>query len=396
MASKGLKQLAKVDYVLVTSVLILVILGSAMVYSASSFRAEQAFGNSSYFFQKQVSRAALGLFVMVLVAAVDYRRWLGLSPFFYVIAFFLLVLLFTQLPFVRTMNGATRWMRIGPIQFQPSDLARYALILVLARLLYSQRKTLDDMWGGFVKILILVLTIIVPIAAEPDLGTSALLLITAFCMFFFAQVPMRYLLASGLTLVTSGLIFMRFQNYQQGRIHSFIEFIQGGDPGWQVKQSLISIADGGWFGKGFGGGQQKYDFLPEPHKDFIFSVIGEELGFMGAALVLVLFFIIIYRGVRIARFAPTGYGSLLAAGITVNIGLYAFINAAVALALIPTTGIPLPFVSYGGTALVVNLAAVGLLINISMQGSPYRVNQPTWRVYDKRLKRPAFTRSFIR
>jgi cell division protein FtsW (lipid II flippase) len=188
--------------------------------------------------------------------------------------------------------------------------------------------------------------------------------------------------------VSGGILYMMRNSYQKSRFDHFVNLLLGrGEPGWQVKQSLISISQGGWFGKGLGNSQQKYNFLPEAHKDFIFAVIGEELGLTGSVGVLIIFFIIIYRGIRIAQRAPNGYGQLLAGGITACIGLYALINAGVAVAILPTTGLPMPFLSYGGSALVTHLVAIGLLINISIQGSNSYINQVDWPVYNKRLNR---------
>ena len=387
------KKIARIDFVLLVGVLLLLIIGTVMVYTASSYRAELNYGDSEHFLARQLVRLVLGVVVMLIVASIDYRRWLVHAPLFYVLALMLLILLFTHLPFVHRVNGSSRWFQLGPLTFQPSDLARYALILVLARALYSERYTLDDFWRGYSKMLIISLVIIVPILLEPDLGTATILMMVAFAMFFFAEIPISFLLASGLTMVSAVLGMLKLRGYQISRLGNWLNFWRGeGDIGWQVKQSLISLAEGGWFGKGLGNSQQKYEFLPEAHKDFIFSVIGEELGFVGTVFVLAIFLAIIYRGMRIARNAPNGYGRLLAAGLTVSLGLYAFINAGVALALLPTTGIPMPFVSYGGTALVVNLGAVGLLMNISMQGSRSHGNAVGWRIYRKRLDRPIFTR----
>jgi cell division protein FtsW len=386
------KYLARMDFLLLFFTVIVLILGMNMVYSSSSFRAEKLFENNAHYLQKHIIRLAIGVVVMVIFALVDYRRWLILSPLFFWFGFALLIMLFLPLPFVVTSKGASRWMNVGFMTIQPSDFARYALILVLARVLTSERDKLEDFWGGFLKIFFLVVLIVVPIAFEKDLGTAALVILIAFAMFYIAEVRVSYILAVATSCVSAGLFFMGMNNYQFVRFEKFINMLLGdGNPGWHLRQSLISFAEGGVLGKGLGYGQQKYEFLPEAHKDFIFSVVGEELGFIGATVTLLFFFLIFYRGIRIAQYAPNGYARLLAGGISICIGAYAFINAAVALALLPTTGIPMPFMSYGGSALVSHLAAVGILLNISMQGSKSYSRQEHWQVYNKRLKRPVFS-----
>jgi len=382
---------SRIDYLLLESVLFLVVLGAAIVYSSSSYRAEQMSGDSAIFFKNQLIRICIGLALMVFIASVDYHKWLGLSPIAYAVSLFLLLLLFVGPPIAPVIKGARRWFQLGFIQFQPSDFARYALILVLARSLHKHREKLDDFWGGFLKMVGIMMMIVIPVALEPDLGTALNIAIIAFLMFFFAEVKISYLLATGLTAVSAGFTMMMAKGYQLRRMLDFIDhFFHQGELGWQVKQSLISLAQGGFWGQGIGASRQKYYFLPEAHKDFIFSIVGEEVGFVGSVAVAVLFFIIIYRGIKIAQWAPDGYGRLLASGITVCIGGYAMINMAVCVAIVPTTGIPMPFISYGGTALISHLAAVGLLINISSQGSEAFANSPSWRTYKKRLDRRAF------
>jgi cell division protein FtsW len=391
MRKKRVIDFSRVDYLLLESVLFLVVLGAAIVYSASSYRAEQLSGDSATYFKNQLFRIGLGLVLMFIVASIDYHKWLGFAPLLYVFALFFLLLVFIGPPIAPVIKGARRWIQFGPIQFQPSDFARYAMIMILARALHKQRETLDDLWGGYLRMLVLIMAVVIPVALEPDLGTALNITVIGFLMLFFAEVKISYLLATGLTFTTVGFTAMMAKGYQLRRMLDFIDhFFHQGELGWQVKQSLISLAQGGFFGQGIGASRQKYYFLPEAHKDFIFSIIGEELGFFGTFAVAVLFFIIVYRGIKIAQQAPDGYGRLLAGGITVCIGGYALINMAVCVAIVPTTGIPMPFISYGGTALISHMVAIGLLINISSQGSVSFANAPGWRTYNKRLKRPAF------
>ncbi|HPG39567.1 MAG TPA: putative lipid II flippase FtsW [bacterium] len=386
-AAKQKFDISKIDYLLVFCVLLLLIIGASMVYSASSFRAEKEFGDSAHFFKNHLARVFIGLLLMGVLTVVNYRKCLGLSPIIMAGSIILLLLLFTHAPFVITRNEASRWLRLGFFTFQPSDFARYGLILILARLLYQNREELEE-WKGFLKYIAFVFIIVGMVALEKDFGTAMLITLIAFCMFFFAEVKMGFLLSIGLSIVTVGLLYIKKNGYMLQRILSFFDVMLNKNlTDYQIRQSIISFNIGGLFGQGIGDSRQKYMFLPEPHKDFIFSVIGEELGLLGCIGVLLLFFMIIYRGMRIAKTAPDGYGRLLAGGITVCIGIYAFFNAAITMVLLPTTGIPMPFISYGGSAMVTHLAAVGILLNISSQSNAAFMNYPNRTVYKDRIKR---------
>jgi len=378
--------IARIDYILIICVLALMLFGAGTMYSASSFKGETQKNNSEYFLKQHIMRVAVGLVLMIIVAVVPYQVWLGLSPIFYVVSIFMLVFLLTGSPFSISAHGSLRWLKFGPVTFQPSDFARYGLILLLARVLTEKEKELQDFWHGFVKILILIGFIVIPIAVEKDLSTAVMVTLIAFLMLFFAEAKMDHLLATSLTFTTAGFAFMMSNEYQRSRVVAFIRQLMQGEPtSWQVKQSLIGFAQGGFWGRGIGNSLQKYDFLPEAHKDFIFSILGEESGFIGSVLVLGLFLLFIYRGIRVAKNAPDFYGLLLAGGITTCIGSYALINAAVAEGVLPTTGLPMPFFSFGGSSLVSHLAAIGLLINISSQSRKSYANYSGFRTYRRRL-----------
>jgi len=229
------------------------------------------------------------------------------------------------------------------------------------------------------------------VAFEKDMGTAVLIALIALCMLFFAGVKLGYLFLTGMTFFGVALIYLQFNSYMIERVVSYLKPLFGvGEASFQIRQSLISFALGGPVGVGIGNSVQKYEFLPEAYKDMIFSVIGEELGLFGTLGVLVIFAIILFRGVRIARNAPNEYGRLLAAGITACITLYAVINAAVTLALVPTTGIPMPFISYGGSALVSHLIGIGMLLNISALGSTKQSTYENAQTYLGRVKTMPF------
>ncbi len=381
----------RIDYLLLLCVMFLLVLGAAIVYSASSFKAGQMpTGDSAYYFKNHMIRIFIGLLMMTILTFIDYRICLGLSPVLLCLAVILLLLLFTHSSFVLTRNEASRWLKIGSFTFQPSDFARYVLIMVLARFLYQYREDLET-WRGFLKQMGLVVMIAGLVALEKDLGTALIIAIIAFVMFFFAEVRLGYLISIGSSILTASLIYLMANPYMLKRVDTYKDslFLRNIND-YQLTQSLISFQVGGIFGLGIGNSRQKYEFLPEAYKDFIFPIIGEELGLLGTVLVLVLFFVIIYRGIQIAKTAPDGYGRLLAGGITVCIGIYAFFNAAVTLALLPTTGIPMPFISYGGSAMVTHLAAIGILMNISAQGNKSFMNYPNRRIYKNRINRMSF------
>ncbi|OGB98476.1 hypothetical protein A2V82_17465 [candidate division KSB1 bacterium RBG_16_48_16] len=388
MKKDRLLHIPQVDIWLLLIVLVLMIIGTAVMYSASSYTAETKENNSEYFLQNHLIRIAVGFMLMFIAAIVPYQFWLGLSPIFYGLSLLMLFVLLFRIPPAFEANGSWRWLRIGPVIFQPSDFSRYALILLLARVLKEKQGLLKKFSGGYLKLLLLVAAVALPVALEKDLGTALIIMLIGLLMFYFAEARSSYLLAISSSIATVGFAYMMRTPYQQKRVVDFLNsIVHNVEPVWQVKQSLISLAQGGLIGQGIGNSRQKYEFLPEAHKDFIFSILGEEAGFLGAILVLVLFCLLIRRGIIIARQAPDGYGLLLAGGITVCIGCYALINIAVSLGLLPTTGIPMPFFSYGGSSHVTHIAAIGLLLNISSQGQKAYANYFGWSTYKDRLAR---------
>ena len=389
---------ARADFALLVCILLLIIIGAGSIYSASSYRSELRYGNSEYFFIKQLIRAAIGLALMILVARKDYRLWLSKSYFLpwltwvnvlVGISMIFLILLAARVPFITPANGAYSWIKLGPFSFQPSDFARYALIMLLAKKLSDWRESLGDL-SSYVKLFGLTLLIAGPTALEHDLGTAALTVIIAFSMFFFAEIKLSYMAATAMGATSLALYYVGRNPYMLERILSFLRSIFGGELHHQMKQSIIALVQGGLIGQGIGASRQKYLYLPEAHNDFIFAMIGEEYGLIGTIVLLLLFLVIIHRGLTIAQQAPDLAGRYLAGGITACYASYALINAAVVVGLFPTTGIPMPFLSYGGTSLVTHLGALGLLLNISAQGSPAHAVSPTWREYRQRIEERAF------
>lgn len=379
---------ARADFALLTCILLLIILGAATIYSASSYRMEMKYGNSEYYFTKQLMRAVVGLLLMFFIAKRDYRKWLADRWIFYGVSLILLAVLLARIPGITPRNGAYSWINLHFFMFQPSDFARYALIILLAGQLYVWREELDDI-NRYAILFGLTLAIAGPIALQHDMGTAALTLLIAFTMFILAGIRFSYSIIAGLSTLSMALLYVSINPYMMRRITDHLHST-GGEMHPHLKQSLIALAQGGLIGQGIGGSHQKYLFLPEAHNDFIFAMIGEEYGLIGTAGVLLLFLVIVHRGLTIARQAPDLGGRYLAGGITACYASYAFINAGVVVGLLPTTGIPMPFLSYGGTSLVTHLCALGLLLNISAQGSPAFAASPGWREYKQRVEERAF------
>jgi len=363
-----------VDFTLVITVLLLLSIGLVMILSASSPTSLQKYGNSYEYFVKQLFFAILGLVGMFFVSKIDYRIYQR----FYKQAWWLsAILLLAVLVLGSEAKGAKRWIDLGFTTFQPSEIVKFLMIVFYAGILVKNRNELGKFWKGLVKHLLFLVPIIVLLILEPHLSTSIVIIITCCVIIITAGCKFWQFCASGVVAVggigslatilffTSEFFRDRFQ-YALTRITVFLDpWKYQTDEGWQVIQSLYAIGSGGLFGAGLGDSKQKYLYLPEPHNDFIFSVLAEELGFVGCAVVFVLFAIFIWRGILIAVKAPDMFGSLVAIGITTLVGIQAIINVAVVTSSMPATGMQLPFFSYGGTALCILLCEVGVLLSIS-------------------------------
>jgi cell division protein FtsW len=354
----------KIDSLLLVVILILLCIGLVMVYSASSFVAAHAYDDASYFFQKQLLGALLGIAAMFVTMRIDYRLWRRFSLAGMVIV---LPLLLIVLKFGTSAYGASRWLQLGPFSFQPSELVKLALALYIADWLARKGNQVSTFWYGLAPFVILIGLIIGLIMFENDLGTAIVIAGLATVMFFTAGANiLQFCLAMG-----GGLLVFIAQAFRGYRYYRLIGFLHPFDPGMltninlQLYQSLLGLGSGGLLGVGLGASRQKTGFLPFPYIDSIFAIIGEELGFVGGVLVLLLFLLLAFRGFRLARRTQDVYGALLATGITTWLILQAMLNIGSTTASIPYTGVPLPFISYGGTSLVISLAAVGVLLNIS-------------------------------
>ncbi|WP_069804421.1 putative lipid II flippase FtsW [Thermogemmatispora onikobensis] len=353
----------KIDHWLLIVVLALLCLGLVMVYSASSFISASLYGDASYIFQRELLWAVLGVIAMLVTMHIDYRLWRRFSLIGMLVALALLVLV---LRFGTSAYGATRWLTFGSfISFQPSELVKLVLALYIADWLARKGNQVRTFLYGLAPFVILVGVVLGLVLLEKDMGTAVIIAVAATAMFFSAGANIAQLL---LALACGGLVFLTqaFRGYRYFRLLGFLDpFRDVTGINLQLYQSLLALGSGGWFGLGLGASRQKTGYLPLPYIDSIFAIIGEELGFIGCAAVMLLFLWLAFRGFRLARRTPDLYGSLLATGITTWLVVQAMINIGSSTASIPYTGVPLPFISFGGSSLVVSMAAVGVLLNIS-------------------------------
>jgi len=348
------------------STLLLVVIGVVMVFSASAVMASERFSSPYYFVLRQLGWAVAGLIAMAILMRVDYRRWKHPAIVFSLLG--ITTLLLVAVFFLDRSHNTHRWVRLGALSFQPSELAKPALILFLAFFLESRTKMMDDWRHTLLPAIIPAALFAILIVKQPDLGTALVCIAITAAIFFVAGMRLRYFAYAFAAMLPVLYILLFKVGWRYDRILAYLNPWR--DPqgkGFHVIQSLIAVGTGGVTGMGLMEGKQKLFYLPEPHTDFIYAVASEELGLIGAVVIAVLFFIFAWRGFRTALRTRDTFGRYLATGITTMIVLQAFFNISVVLALLPTKGIPLPFISYGGTSLFVMLASVGLLLNITQQ-----------------------------
>lgn len=357
---------APMDYTLLATAMALMCVGIVMVYSASAIWAEQNLGNSLYFLKRQVVWAVIGVLAMSWFSRLDYNRFRE-----YVFPVFVGTVLLLGAALVSSpVAGVRRWIRLGPIGLQPAEFAKLTSVLFLSYYLDRKRSKLDSPVHGLLLPMAVVFVLLALIGKEPDLGTPSLMFAVMLLLIFVGGGKVQYVLgamAAGAPVVLWQILRVP---YRRARLLTFLSPFQNmRGAGYQLAQSILAVGSGGWFGKGFGASQLKLMYLPTPHTDFIFPVICEELGLAGALILLALFALLLVRGVRIARQAPNLFGTLLAAGITFTICLQAFFNVGMSIGVLPTKGIPLPFISFGGSSLLATLIGVGILLNISRQAA---------------------------
>ena len=355
----------KNDIILVAAVTILLTIGIVMIFSASAVVAHEKHGSLLYFYYKQILWGFLCIFAIFVFSRIKlYGLRNGKLPLMLVVIS--LVFLFGLFIWGDKVNGARRWYSFGFASFQPSEFTKIALIIYFAQVFARKKSTtLRDWKKGLLPLILILMLVIIPIYYQPDLGTVIMICLISATMTFLSNVRFKHVLGAFIAILPAFLLKINSSPYQMDRIKSWL--LNWNNPlgsGYQIKQSLISLGNGGILGSGIGRSKQKFFFLPDSHTDFIFSILGEELGFIGTSLVLILFLIILWRGISIARNANTTFDQYLAVGLTMNLVLYGFMNAAVTTMLIPTTGMPMPFISYGGSFLLSVGVSVGILMNI--------------------------------
>ncbi|MFC4769879.1 putative lipid II flippase FtsW [Effusibacillus consociatus] len=359
------------DFIILIVTLILVSIGLINVYSASIIWSYQNLGNSpSFFFKRQCIWSGLGLVVMFASMNIPFWFWKRLAKPLLLGSFAMLPLVF----FFTPVNGARRWIDLGPLSIQPSELAIFAVIVYLSYLLTKKQDILDDFKKGVLPSVVIASICGSLVLIEPDMGTAVLLVVSAYGVMFSSGIPFRHLTKLLIGAVILSIVFIVLESYRMERMLAFLNpWKYQDDQSYQLINSLYAISSGGWTGRGLGQSIEKFLYLPEPHTDFIFAILTEEWGIIGAVTVIALFAILVWRGTIIAARIPDRFGSLLACGITTMIGFSVIVNIGMVTGIMPVIGIPLPFISYGGSSLLIKLISMGVLLNVSR----YTVENPS-------------------
>lgn len=353
----------KIDVFILIPVLILMLFSIGAVFSASSTFSFERYQDSNYLFKQHGIKVILSIITIFIFAKIDYRYLEGISkPLIWITIAFLIFTLFGG---KGPIKGASRWINLGPLSFQPSELARYTLVICTAALLARKRDYIYLLYKGYLPIMFYVLLITGLILIQPNFSVAMIIFSTCMLMIFLSQARIKHIIFTLLALSPAAVIFVLSKDYIIGRITSYADYQSSGNSSYQLQQALIGFGNGGLIGIGPGNSNQREFFLPEAHGDFIFSIIGEEYGFIGTFFLLALYFIILIRGFKVAKDFKDDFGKYLAFGIVTLITLNAIVNMSVASGVIPTTGVTLPFVSYGGTSILFTSAATGILLNIS-------------------------------
>jgi len=360
-----LKKLEEYDLIIMLMAIALTCFGVVMVYSASNIMADKRFHDGFFFLKRQGLFAVVGLIMMLVVMRIDYHVWKQLA-----VPALLLCLVLLGLVLIPGIGGkaggSSRWIKLLPgFNFQPSEMAKLALIMYMAYSLDKKQDKVKLLASGFIPYMVVLMFLITFLVLQPDLGGALTLAAVAMTMLFAAGTRLTYIFSMFLLAIPL-LAIKLSRGYHKGRIEAYLD--PWSDPsgkGFQIIQSWLALGTGGVFGQGLGEGKQKLFYLPEAHTDFILSVVGEELGFIGVVVIIGMFFLLVQRAMRIAVAAPDTFGRFLALGIAVLFGIEATVNMGVVTGLLPTKGLALPFISYGGSSLFISLFAVGILLNIS-------------------------------
>jgi cell division protein FtsW len=357
------------DVWLFGAVVVLLFVGVIMVYSASAIVAAERFGDPYLFLRKQLFWAVLGLGCLWVAMAVDYRRLERLVVPLMILSFVCLVLVLVP-PFGQSINGTRRWFRMGPLSFQPVELAKFSLVIYLASFFTHRQEDLGSFRRGLLPVLLVAGAMAGLTILQPDLGNSVTLLALTLALAYLAGARLRHMGLVAAAAIPAVAVLIAMKPYRLRRVLAFVD--PWSDPqgsGFQVIQSFLALGSGGILGRGLGESKQKLFYLPEPYTDFIFAIIGEELGLVGTAGVVLLFAVLIWRGLRAGLRAPESFGGHVALGLTLMLAIQTLVNLGVVTGVLPTKGLPLPFVSFGGSALCMTMFSAGVLLNISQHAN---------------------------
>ncbi len=353
------------DKLILLTALLLSGIGIIMVYSASAIISLEEYSSHYFFLKKQLLAFAIGLVLMIFAMYFDYNKYRRFSVLFLGVSLALLILVFIP-PLGISKNGAMRWIRISSLQFQPSELMKFSLILYVAGYISKKREKINDFMKGILPLSIVVGIFILMLMKQPDFGTVMTIITVIVILLFIGGMSYKYLIGAFAVVVPAAIIAIVSEPYRLKRITTFLNPWENPlSSGFQIIQSMYAFGRGGIFGLGFGEGRGKLFYLPAPYNDFILSVIGEEIGLVGVLTVVTLFFIFIYRGFKVAMNTNDMFGLLLCVGIVSVIGIQGLINIAVSLGMLPTKGIPLPFISFGGSSMITTMFLTGVILNIS-------------------------------
>jgi cell division protein FtsW len=353
----------KIDVWILIPVLLLIIFGIGAVYSASSNYSLSRFNDANYMLKQHLMKVVIALIVLFFFTNLDYKYYQQYGKLMMWLSIALLVIVF--IGFASELKGATRWIKLGPLNFQPSDLAKFTLIIYLSCLLVRKKNYLHLLYKGYLPLLFYIVVVTILVAMQPNFSTSIIIFGSSMLLLLITNVKIKHLAVTMASFIPFVALFIYSKAYIIERLTYHSDFTAGGSSNYQLIQAIIGFGNGGILGVGPGNSLQKEFFLPEAYGDFIYSIVGEEYGFIGTIAVLLLFVIILIRGYKVSKLIDDDFGKYLSFGITTILSSYAVVNMSVACGIIPTTGVPIPFVSYGGTALIINSMAIGILLNIS-------------------------------
>ena len=358
-------QKTQIDRTLLITIILLLMSGLLMVYSSSNAISREYRDSGYHYLKMQALWCCIGLTVMTIATFFKYENYQRLSRLMMIIAGVLLLLIYVPGIGVKR-GGGVRWLRLGRFSLQPSEFAKIAIIIYVARFLDRNSEYIKSFKNGILPCLVVLSVFFILIQKQPDFGSVVLIGTIVFVMLFVGGARIHHMILMTLTAGLVAVIEVLRYPYRMARLETFLDpWKDPGGDGYHIVQSFYAMGAGGILGRGLGAGMQKLHFLPVPHSDFIYAVIGEDLGFMGSLLIIMLFMVIVWRGIRISMFTEDRFGGLLAIGITSLLGIQAMINIGVVIGALPTKGLTLPFISFGGSSMLVSLAAVGILLNIS-------------------------------